>query len=133
MPRVKRNKPNFGARGPIVIDNNMTINHFVPIVKRNEDLYSFVSVKKCVLQKMFFHVSSLKDIEKFTLDRYLYRGEELVKVAYELKQGMNPFDDGNTALDEGDIVRFDISGIDSVYGNVGSITIGILLSTRVNI
>ncbi len=133
MPRVPRNRANFDAKGPIIIMNNMTMNHFVPTVKRNEDLYVFVATRDCVIEKVFVHVSSIQDIDDFSLERYVQHGEDLIRKVYEIKKGMNPFVDGATILSEGDVVRFDIMDIDSVYTNIGSITMGILLSNRMSL
>ena len=131
--RVRRNKANFSARGSIVIMNTMTLNHFVPVVKRNEDLYAFVVTKDCVIEKLIINVAGLQNMDSFSLERYVQHKAELVKKIYEIKRGLNPFDDGQTKLVVGDVVRLDIVNIDSVYENVNNVTIGILLSNKVSV
>lgn len=132
--RVKRNRPNFEARKskdrPV---NYTTINHFVPIVKRNEDLYSFIAMTNCIVEKLSIYVSTMVNIKEFSLDLFFYRGDEFIKKTYEIKQGSNVFEKDNTVINAGEVVKLDIQKIDSVYKNVSGVTIGILLADKVGI
>lgn len=132
---VKRNPINFPARKQRSTKsmNYMTVNHFVPIVKRNEDLYSFIVMKDCDIKRLSIFVVTMKDLENFSLNMYHHHGSDFIRKTFEIKLGLNTFDIDNTPVDAGEVVRLDIIGIDSVYGNVSGVSIGILLSDRVGI
>lgn len=133
MGRVKRSKINFKARKPKDKPvNYTTINHFVPTVKRNEDLYSFVAMANYTIKRLTIYVSTMTDIKEFSLDLIFHRGSEFIKKTYEIKQGSNVFEDDNTIINSGEVVKLDIQKIDSVYKSVSGITIGILLSDKVS-
>lgn len=131
--RVKRNRPNFGARDKQSQPNRtfLSMNHFVPNVKRNKDLYSFIAMMDCTIKKLSIFVSTMKEIKSFDLNIIFHHGSDLIQKTYEIKPGHNEFVDDTTKIDSGEVVRFDISRIDSVYNNVSGVTIGILLTNEV--
>ncbi len=134
MARVKTSKINFERRG----DRNkptkiyLSMNHFIPNVKRNEDLYSFITMMDCTIKKLSIFVATMKDIESFSLELYFYNGSDLIRKTYEIKQGKNVFENDTTVINSGEVVRLDIAGIDSVYTNISGVTIGILLADKVS-
>jgi len=134
MPRVKRNKINFGARKPRAESRVlMPMNHVVYTVKRNEDLYSFIAIENCILEELFLRVSSLTEISEFPLELYLYDGVDFIKKNYVIKAGINSFTDGKTRIKKGEIVRMDIPQIEDYYEKIGRVTIAVSLSHKASV
>lgn len=132
--RIRRNRPNMGAKGdypPVKFFH--PIEHFIPIVGRNIDLYSFIAGKDYTIEELFIHVTSMNGIDSFLLEMYLYDGVDFVRRIFEIKEGHNNFEDGSSRIRKGEIVRFDIQGIDDVYDKLGPVTMNLMLSYKVKI
>lgn len=131
--RVKRNTQNFGAKGDKNIPNKiyLSMNHFIPNVKRNEDLYSFIAMMDCTIKKLSIFVATMVDIKSFPLNIFFYQGSDLITKSFEIKQGENTFEDDTTVINSGEVVRLDIPGIDAVYNKVSGVTLGILLTDEI--
>lgn len=108
----------------------MIVSEFVPRVKRNEDLFRFLSPVNGIVKNLMIFAVMKTGLAFFTVNSYLYNQYGCTQTSFEVKPGMSYIDDMEMEIERGDRLRLDIEGIDEVYKEISEVEIAFTISPK---